>query len=320
MSLALLYLVPGLLLGWTLGGNDAANVFGPAVATGSVRFRVGAAIAALFVLLGATLQGHHGVATYSALSAQTASTSALIGLAAALTVGAFLRLGVPVSVTQTVIGALVGLSLVHGGTGALEWRVLVRLVVAWTVAPLGAGLLTYVLYRVARPGLEIRLRGLGAYDRLIALGFLIVSAYGAYSLGANNVANVTGVYVGAGVLDPLEGALLGGAAIALGMMTGSRRVIDTVGIRITRLTSLGGLVVLVTEALVLHMYAMLGIPISASQAVVGGIVGVGLVKGVWAVNRPLTLMIGASWFGAPLIAGTLSGALFLSVRGLMKVF
>lgn len=304
----LLFFLPALYLGWTLGGNDAANVFGPAVTTGAVRFLMAALLAGLFVLAGALLQSQNVMGTYGALASQTPVTAALLSLGAAVSVTAFLVLGLPTSVTQTVVGALVGLTVAQGGLAAVEWPLLARLLVAWTLAPVGAGLLAYVLYRLSTRWLESYLRGLDTYDRIMALGFLVMSAYGAYSLGANNVANITGVYVEAGMLTPLTGALLGAAGIALGMLTGSRRVIRTVGFELTSLTSFSGLVILTTEGLVLHLYAMAGVPVSASQAVIGGIIGVGLAHS-GRMNWSKLARIGVAWVSAPIAAGILAALL-----------
>ena len=51
------YLSSGLFLGWSLGANDAANIFGTAVGTRMVRFATAALIASVFVILGAVISG-----------------------------------------------------------------------------------------------------------------------------------------------------------------------------------------------------------------------------------------------------------------------
>ncbi|MFB6286974.1 MAG: anion permease [Candidatus Bipolaricaulia bacterium] len=314
MLSAVLLLLPGLLLGWTLGGNDAANVFGPAVATGRVRFRTIALVAALFVVLGAGLQGGGGVATYESLAIVTPWTAAALSLASALAVSIFLWRGFPISVTQTVAGALIGVSLVRHGLGGVDSGTLVRLLIAWTLVPPGAALLAYALYRLARRYLQPRLLDLRSYDQLIAGGFIVFGAYGAYALGANNAANVAGAYVDAGVVGPELGALLGGVGIAIGMFTGSHRVIDTVGRRITQLTSFAGLMVLIAEALMLHLYSIIGVPISASQTIVGGVIGVGAVKGAQTINQRLVTKLALSWFGGPLIGAALAALFVMGLR------
>ena len=63
----LFFLSSGLFLGWSLGANDAANIFGSAVGTRMVRFRTAAVVASLFVIIGATFQGSGGADTLSRL-------------------------------------------------------------------------------------------------------------------------------------------------------------------------------------------------------------------------------------------------------------
>ena len=65
----LLFLTSGLFLGWSLGGNDAANVFGTAGGTRMVRFSTAAAICSLFVILGAVFSGAGATETLGRLGA-----------------------------------------------------------------------------------------------------------------------------------------------------------------------------------------------------------------------------------------------------------
>ncbi len=57
MFVVLFFLSSGLFLGWSLGANDAANIFGTAVGTKMIRFRTAAVIGSIFVILGAVLSG-----------------------------------------------------------------------------------------------------------------------------------------------------------------------------------------------------------------------------------------------------------------------
>jgi len=79
-------LIAGGFMGWGLGANDAANLFGPAVASRAIRFWTVATLAALFVILGALLMGSRGFATYGAIGTQTLLSSFIIMTAAAFTV------------------------------------------------------------------------------------------------------------------------------------------------------------------------------------------------------------------------------------------
>ena len=66
-------------------------------------------------------------------------------------------------------------------------------------------------------------------------GLIFAGCFGGYALGSNNVANVTGVYVGSGLLTPFQGLLVGSISIASGTLTYSRKVMMTVGKGITPL-------------------------------------------------------------------------------------
>jgi len=82
----MLYLLGGIFLGWSLGANDAANLFGSAVSSHMIRFWKAALLASLFVVLGAVLQGGRGIETLQGLSPLDLELAILTSLAAAATV------------------------------------------------------------------------------------------------------------------------------------------------------------------------------------------------------------------------------------------
>ncbi|MCH7943839.1 MAG: inorganic phosphate transporter, partial [Proteobacteria bacterium] len=80
----LVFLSSGLFLGWSLGANDAANVFGTAVGSGMVRFATAAVICSVFVILGAVISGAGAAHTLGKLGAVNAIPGAfMVALAAA---------------------------------------------------------------------------------------------------------------------------------------------------------------------------------------------------------------------------------------------
>ena len=83
----------GILLGWALGSNDAANIFGTGVTTNLIRFRTAAILIAVFVTLGAVLEGPKVFATFSTLSNQVPVTAFLSTLSAGIVVGVMSYLG-----------------------------------------------------------------------------------------------------------------------------------------------------------------------------------------------------------------------------------
>jgi len=296
-------LIAGLFMGWAMGANDAANLIGPTVESRALRFWIAATLASAFVILGAVMVGSRGFSTYGAIGAQTLVSSFIVMLSAGITVTGMTALGLPVSGTQAVVGAIIGGSLLTGGVNV---QPLIKIFLSWVLTPLGGLVAAYIPYKliILYPG-----RGIGRFIthvRFVRIGLVLVTAYAAYSYGANNVANVTGVYVKAGLLTPISATLIGSAAIALGIVTFSRNVIRTVGSRLVALDPGSALLVVLGEAITLNVYAMLGVPVSASQAVVGAVIGIGLVKGVKTINSRALVNVLFGWLGTPTIACGLS--------------
>ena len=308
-------LFPAILMGWSLGANDAANVFGLAVGVRAVRYWVAVLLTGAFALLGAYLGGAQGMATYSSVAAQNMASSFCVALAAGLTVAGMTWRGLPVSTTQAAVGAIIGVALVTGRQ--VEWGVLGKIVISWVASPLGALVVAYLAHRFLSPLIETRLGGVFLYDQLVRYGIVAIGIWGAYALGANNVANVTGVYVGAGLLSVPAATLIGGGSIALGVLTFSRRVMETVGEKLVPLGPLPALLAVAAQAASLQLFAILGVPVSASQAVVGAVVGIGLVKGVQAVNRRQLLGIALGWVLTPTLSGLVGALLWTLLGGLL---
>ena len=308
-------LIAGAFMGWGLGSNDAANLFGPAVGSRALRFWTAASLASVFVVIGAVVMGSRGFATYGAIGTQTLLSAFTVMLAAGITVAVMTLLGLPISSTQATVGAIIGGSLLDAS--GVNLQPLLKIFLSWVLTPIGGLVAAYIPYKIITLYPHTLVGRFAAHDRFIRWGIVLVTCYGAFSLGANNVANVTGVYVQSGLLSPASGALFGSLAIALGIMTFSKRVIRTVGSGLVPLDPFAALVVVLAEAITLNVYAMVGVPVSASQAVVGALVGIGLVKGVKTIDGRALVRVLFGWLGTPAIAGALSVALGLLVRIIM---
>ena len=127
------------------------------------------------------------------------------------------------------------------------------------------------------------------------IGIMVMGSYGAYTLGANNVANTTGVFVGAGILTPFLGTVIGGLAIAFGACTYSKKVMETVGGKIAPLDISTAFVAILAEAITLHIFTQVGVPISSTVAIVGAVIGIGLAKGIRTISAKKITQILAGW-------------------------
>lgn len=326
-----LFISTGLFLGWSLGANHAVNVFGTAVASRMVRFHTAAAIAGAFVIFGAAVSGAGTTRTLTALGAVNALAGCFtVALAVGIAVSWMTRLKLPVSTSQAVIGGILGWNVFTGAptdTGSLA-----QIVVSWVSGPIIAAGVAFALHRVLVAALRRTPAHILHIDALTRTGLIVVGAGAAYLLGANNIANVMGMFVAASPFPDLSIGdvvhvsgttllfLVGGAAIAVGFRTHGERVIATVGKDLYALTPLAGLVVVLAEAIVLFLFtsATLAtllrsaglpqiplVPLSSTQVVVGGVIGVGFARGGRGINYTVLAKIGYGWLLAPAAAGAL---------------
>ena len=154
---------------------------------------------------------------------------------------------------------------------------------------------------------------------------IVTSCYVAFAHGANDVANAIGPVaaivplaqdtdIGSKVDVPIALLLLGGVGIAIGCLTWGRKVMRTVGSRITSLTNTRGFSVDFGAATTVLMASKLGMPISTSHTVVGAVIGVGLARGLEAVDLSVIKKIALSWvLTLPIAAGTSIG-IFLMLK------
>ncbi len=292
-------LLGGIFLGWSLGANDAANVFGSAVSSKMVKFRTAAILAASFVLIGALMEGQAGIETLQGLTRFTYQQAVIASIAAAFTVTIMTLIGLPVSTSQAVVGAILGVGILNR---QLNIAGLGIVVICWVGTPVGGIIIGIIVYKLLAAIAKRMNLNLFQADLMLRLCLIAAGSYGAYALGANNVANVTAVFVGAGMLDVFSAALIGGVSIGLGILTFSRRVMETVGKKLVKLDPFSALVVILAEAITVHIYALVGVPVSTSQAVIGAVLGVGIIKGVNTIQRRTLVNIFLAWVITPLVA------------------
>ncbi|GBE44792.1 sulfate permease CysP [bacterium BMS3Bbin10] len=338
----IIFLSSGLFLGWALGANDAANVFGTAVGTRMVRWGTAAAICSIFVVLGAVISGAGSSETLGKLGAITALPGAFMtALAAAISVYVMTKAGLAVSTSQAIVGGIVGWNLFTGQP--TDTKILMTIVTTWVLCPILAAIIAVILYKALRIYLRYSKLHLVRTDAYLRLGLLLAGAFGAYALGANNIANVVGVFLPAIEFSTLELGgisfspaqqlfLIGGLAIAFGVMTYSKGVMMTVGGGLGRISPVAAFVAVVSHSIVLFAFASRGleawllsmglptiplVPVSSSQAVVGAIVGIAILQGAAGIRWRLLGTIVMGWVATPIMAGFIS---FFGLYFLQNVF
>lgn len=324
-------------VGWNIGANDAANCIGTTVGAQIISYRKAALLMSLFVILGGVLQGHHvmktvgkGIVVSDAATYETYNEAPaprefqeffpdgrlpdLAILVALLSAGFFVTLATftstPVSTSQAIVGGVAGVGLGIVGLQAAYFKlgVLLKILGAWVISPILTMIMAFIVYLLL--GRALRNARAMIWSNMMAIAVLVSAAYVSYSLGANDVGNAIGPLLNK---FPDKGpylAALGGVAMAVGALTFGKRVTNTVGKSITPLDYAGALSAQLSAGVGVHVFSMLGIPVSTSQAVVGGVIGVGLTRGTQAVSKKKITRIFLGWVVTPTCAAIFAATLY----------
>jgi phosphate/sulfate permease len=343
MTIALLYIVSGLYLGWLLGTNDTINVFGSAVNLKMLNFKTAALIASIFVIAGALLQGEGTTKTIHSLGNITEPVIAFaIALCVAVVVLLLIKIKLPVSTSQAIVGGMMGWSIfVHATT---DWNLLSKFILSWILAPVIGmilGMLFFLLMRWILKRSGIHLIKLHSYLRI---GMFFAIAVASFGLGANNIGNVVGIFSN---LSPdltidfgffsLGGIqilfLMGGISIAIGIYSYNWRLVSEKGSEILSLTPEATVVVLAAQAVVLFLFSSswlanllisVGlpsfplVPVSSTQIAIGSVIGIGFVKGAREIETKTLAGIGLGWITAPIGAGLLTYLILFIIHTVFK--
>ncbi|MBS3995512.1 MAG: anion permease [Alkaliphilus sp.] len=337
---SIVFLSAGLFMGWSLGANDAANIFGTAVGTKMIKFRTAATICSIFVIAGAVISGAGASHTLGQLGAINALAGAFaVSLAAALTVFGMTKQCLPVSTSQSIVGSIIGWNLFAGVS--TDPVILYKILSTWLFAPLLGAVFAIIFYCAINfilNRVEIHLLRLDNYSRI---ALVLAGVFGSYSLGANNIANVMGVFINVSSFGDIyikdlfhisgiqQLFLIGGIAISIGVITYSKKVMLTVGTNIFKLSPVTAFIVVLASSTVLFIFASEGlkmwliernlpsfplVPVSQSQAVVGAILGIGIIKGGRNVNFKILWKIAIGWILTPILSLMISFVLLFLVQ------
>jgi len=94
----------------------------------------------------------------------------------------------------------------------------------------------------------------------------------------------------------------------------------TVGKQITQLDHFSAVIAVLAQAITVWIYALIGVPVSTSQAIVGAVIGAGLARGSTNINYKILRNIALGWLQTPLIAGLVSVGLYLSINAIRALF
>jgi len=338
------FISSGLFLGWSLGANNAVSLFGTAVTSNMIKFKTAAIIAGIFVILGSFISGAGTTNTLTNLGGINAiAGSFTVAFSVALAITWMTKASLPVSTSQAVVGAIIGWNIFTGSP--TDFSTLSKIVLSWVFSPVIAAVFGFIIFKIIKMTVlkwKIHMLELDSYTRI---GLIIVGAMASYSMGANNIANVMGMFVPATPFKDLAISdlyeitgvqqlfFLGGLAIAVGVFTYGSRVMKTVGSDLYKISPITGFAVVLAGALVMWIFTSQSIerfllsinlpsiplvPLSATQSFIGAVIGVGLAKDPLSINFKVFGKISIGWVVAPILAGIISFVLLFFVQNVFE--
>jgi len=217
---------------------------------------------------------------------------------------AFTLLHIPASLSHVSVGAYVGANFAIGLS--LNNATLGLIILSWLLVPVFSALIAILIYKfIARIAQRFNLLTLDAFNRVAAI---VVTFYITYSLGANNVGLINGLYM------PLISnsiflefmIIFMAMSVALGVIIFGKRITKTVGEDLIILSPISVLTSMFSSALLMWLFTQFSIPISITQAFIGGIFGAGLIKRHVIFNRIILYEIVGSWIAITTISFMLS--------------
>jgi inorganic phosphate transporter, PiT family len=232
--------------------------------------------------------------------------------------------GLPSSSSHALIGGLIGSALLAGGTSALVFsgieKTLMFIVVSPTlgfVSAFGIALIIMYLFRHHTSSHVNKIFG-----RLQICSSIFFSLTHGANDGQKTMGVITALLIAGGLLDsqsfivPIEVILGSAFAIALGTFFGGWRIVKTMAFRLTNLHPFQGFCAETGGGVILTSMAWLGIPVSTTHAIAGGIMGVGATKRLSAVRWGVGKRIVYAW----IITIPASAAVAALVSIIIKLF
>lgn len=303
-----------LFFAMNIGASGTAAAMGAAYGGGAIRSKGAATVlVGLAALAGAVLGSGEVVGTISKgiidSSLISVEIAVIILASACLTLFYANISGIPLSTSEVTVGSVVGVGVAYQ---SLYIGKIALIVAVWLVLPFVAFAIAFALGKLS-PHIEKALARSGrpaASRRFLVLFLIGAGCYEAFSAGMNNVANAVGPLVGAGILDTGTGIWLGGLFVAAGAVLLGRRVLETNGKKITKLSLLNGSFVSLTSGSLVIVASLFGLPVPLTQATTMAIFGIGIAnhgKKLW--DNLVVKRIVKIWIISPLASLVVSYSL-----------
>jgi len=229
--------------------------------------------------------------------------------------------GLPSSSSHALVGGLLGAGISKGGLAVVQTSGVVKVAIFIVVSPV-LGMLLGSLMMILVAWL-FRRKHPGRIDRWFRRLQFLSAAMFSLGHGANDAQKTMGIilalliakgYVGANSEVPLWVILASQTAMSLGTFSGGWRIVRTMGMRLTKLKPFGGFCAETGAAGMLFLASALGVPVSTTHTITGGIVGVGLVNNPAGVRWAVALRIVWAWLFTIQSAALIAAAIYFLAK------
>ena len=289
------------------GFHDSANSIATVVGTRVLRPLYAVCIAALANFAGPFIFGTAVAATVGKGIIQPSFSTVEVIFAGLI--GAIIwdlitwYFGLPSSSSHALIGGLIGSALLAGGTSALVFSGIEKTLTFIVVSPgmgfafaFGIGIIVMYVFRNQTASRVNKIFG-----RLQIGSSVFFSLTHGANDGQKTMGIITALLIAGGLLDsqpfivPVEVIMASAFAIALGTFFGGWRIVKTMAFRLTNLRPYQGFCAETAGGVILTSMAWLGIPVSTTHAIAGGIMGIGATKRLSAVRWGIGKRIVYAW-------------------------
>lgn len=293
----------GVLMAWGVGANDVANAMGTSVGSKALTIRQAIVVAMVFEFLGAYLAGGSVTATVRSgivdptLMTETPELLVYGMLAALLAAGTWLLIAM--------VTLLKGLKHVLKNSEfsfSFAQSALISAAIGVAVMLVGIAML-----RLVQPDQNADAGNrFASVEKVFGVLMIFTACAMAFAHGSNDVANAVGPLaavvsivstqsISTAAPVPPWVLLLGAAGIVIGLATYGYKVIATIGRKITELTPSRGFAAELGAAGTVVLGSGTGLPVSTTQTLVGAVLGVGLARGIGALNLRVVGTVFMSW-------------------------
>ncbi|AEH07097.1 inorganic phosphate transporter [Methanothermococcus okinawensis] len=277
----LIALLSGIYIAFVIGANDTANALGTSVGANLMDYKKLVLVFGIFVLLGCLNAHKVGHTVGSIVSGNTVLPLVIAGLI--ITIITYKK--IPISTHQVIVCALVGLNMSSADMGLF-----IKIIGSWVISPILTALISFTLYKLFEHSDIPVLKRV----ELIKYGLIISGGLIAYNLGSNDLPTALGA-----ISNSTYVFFMGGIALITGALLFGKGVSETVGINIVKLNPLAAFVAQLSAGIGVFVFTQFGMPVSTTQAIIGGVVGVGLTKGIKTVKWKTLRNVILGWVSAP---------------------